>query len=236
MSASQTRDKRWFSLKPVILTEVFPPVRSAEFPEYLKTMSLFQKLRFHITVNHMRDLPDTRREIAFVGRSNAGKSSALNTLANHVRLAYVSKTPGRTQHINYFSLGDDLYLVDLPGYGYAKVAISVKDKFQKLISRYVLDRENLYCLFVLIDVRHSPQKIDLEFITWLGENHIPFAIIFTKADKLGKVSVAKSVGAYTQELKKLWEELPPILVSSSLDGTGRDEILEFIDNVNKTEE
>ena len=149
-------------------------------------------------------------------------------------LAKVSVRPGKTQLINHFVIDESWYLVDLPGYGYAKISISVKEKFQKLISNYILNRENLYCLFVLIDVRHAPQQIDVEFITWLGENHVPFAIIFTKADKLGKVSLAKNVGAYTQELKKLWEELPSILVSSSLDGTGRDEIISFIENVNKS--
>jgi len=198
---------------------------------------MIKQARFLISNTDVkRCRPADKPEYAFIGRPNVGKSSLINMLVGQKSLAKVSVKPGKTQLINHFIIDESWYLVDLPGYGYAKVAISVKDKFQKLISRYVLDRENLYCLFVLIDVRHSPQKIDLEFITWLGENHIPFAIIFTKADKLGKVSVAKSVGSYTQELKKLWEELPPILVSSSLDGTGRDEILEFIDNVNKTEE
>lgn len=177
--------------------------------------------------------PD-RPEYAFIGRSNVGKSSLVNMLVGRNSLAKVSVKPGKTQLINHFSIDDSWYLVDLPGYGYANVSISVKEKFQKLISNYVLQRENLYCLFVLIDVRHPAQKIDIEFITWLGENHIPFAIIFTKADKLGKVSVARNVEAYSNELKKLWEELPPILVSSSHDGTGRDEIISFIENVNKS--
>ena len=177
--------------------------------------------------------PD-RPEYAFIGRSNVGKSSLVNMLVGRNSLAKVSVKPGKTQLINHFSIDDSWYLVDLPGYGYANVSISVKDKFQKLISNYVLQRENLYCLFVLIDARHPAQKIDIEFITWLGENHIPFAIIFTKADKLGKVSVARNVEAYSNELKKLWEELPPILVSSSHDGTGRDEIISFIENVNKS--
>ncbi len=177
--------------------------------------------------------PD-RPEYAFIGRSNVGKSSLVNMLVGQNSLAKVSVKPGKTQLINHFSIDDSWYLVDLPGYGYANVSISVKDKFQKLISNYVLQRENLYCLFVLIDVRHPAQKIDIEFITWLGENHIPLAIIFTKADKLGKVSVARNVEAYSNELKKLWEELPPILVSSSHDGTGRDEIISFIENVNKS--
>jgi len=196
---------------------------------------MIKQARFLISNTDVKKCPaPDRPEYAFIGRSNVGKSSLINMLVGQNSLAKVSVKPGKTQLINHFIIDESWYLVDLPGYGYAKVSISVKDKFQKLISNYILNRENLYCLFVLIDVRHAPQKIDVEFITWLGENHIPFAIIFTKADKLGKVSLAKNVGAYTQELKKLWEELPSILVSSSLDGTGRDEIISFIENVNKS--
>jgi len=176
--------------------------------------------------------PPDRPEYAFIGRSNVGKSSLINMLTGQKNLAKISTLPGKTQLINHFIIDETWYLVDLPGYGYAKLSVSVKEKFQKLISKYILNRENLYCLFVLIDIRHEPQKIDVEFITWLGENHIPFAIIFTKADKLGKVSVEKNRAAYIQELSKIWEELPPILVSSSLNGTGREEIISFIENVN----
>jgi GTP-binding protein len=196
---------------------------------------MIKQARFLISNTDVKKCPaPDRPEYAFIGRSNVGKSSLINMLVGQNSLAKVSVKPGKTQLINHFIIDESWYLVDLPGYGYAKISISVKEKFQKLISNYILNRENLYCLFVLIDVRHAPQQIDLEFTTWLGENHIPFAIIFTKADKLGKVSVAQNVGAYTQELKKLWEELPPILVSSSLDGTGRDEIISFIENVNKS--
>jgi GTP-binding protein len=178
--------------------------------------------------------PADRPEYAFIGRSNVGKSSLINMLVGQNGLAKVSVKPGKTQLINHFIIDETWYLVDLPGYGYAKVSMSVKEKFQKLISNYILHRENLYCLFVLIDIRIEPQKIDVEFISWLGENQIPFAIIFTKADKLGKVAGSKNVEAYKQELKKLWEELPPILVSSSEDGTGKDEIIAFIENVNNS--
>ncbi len=196
---------------------------------------MIKQARFLISNTDVKKCPaPDRPEYAFIGRSNVGKSSLVNMLVGQNSLAKVSVRPGKTQLINHFIIDESWYLVDLPGYGYAKISISVKEKFQKLISNYILNRENLYCLFVLIDVRHAPQQIDVEFITWLGENHIPFAIIFTKADKLGKVSLAKNVGAYTQELKKLWEELPSILVSSSLDGTGRDEIISFIENVNKS--
>jgi len=179
--------------------------------------------------------PPDKPEYAFIGRSNVGKSSLINMLVGQNGLAKVSVRPGKTQLINHFVIDEKWYLVDLPGYGYAKVSMTMKEKFQKLISNYILHRENLYCLFVLIDVRHEPQKIDVEFISWLGENHIPFAIIFTKADKLGRVSVSKNVEAYKKELKKLWEELPPILVSSAEDGTGREEIISFVENINNQE-
>ena len=178
-------------------------------------------------------LPD-RPEYAFIGRSNVGKSSLINMLVGQKSLAKVSVRPGKTQLINHFIIDESWYLVDLPGYGYAKISLSVKEKFQKLISRYILNRENLYCLFVLIDIRHAPQQIDIEFISWLGENNIPFAIIFTKADKLGKVTAIKNVAAYSLELKNIWEELPPILVSSSIDGTGQEEIISFIEKANNS--
>jgi len=196
---------------------------------------MIKQARFLISNTDVRKCPPPDRpEYAFIGRSNVGKSSLINMLVGQNSLAKVSVRPGKTQLINHFIIDESWYLVDLPGYGYAKISISVKEKFQKLISRYILDRENLYCLFVLIDIRHDPQKIDIEFITWLGENHIPFAIIFTKADKLGKVTAAKNVAAYTNELKKFWEELPPVLISSSLDGTGREEIISYIESINKS--
>jgi GTP-binding protein len=196
---------------------------------------MIKQARFLISNTDVKKCPPPDRpEYAFIGRSNVGKSSLINMLVGQKNLAKVSVRPGKTQLINHFVIDESWYLVDLPGYGYAKISISVKEKFQKLISKYILNRENLYCLFVLIDIRHEPQKIDIEFITWLGENHIAFAIIFTKADKLGKVVVEKNVTAYTLELRKIWEDLPPILVSSSLDGTGKDEIISFIQNVNKS--
>jgi GTP-binding protein len=196
---------------------------------------MIKQARFLISNTDVKRCPSPDRpEYAFIGRSNVGKSSLINMLVGQNSLAKVSVRPGKTQLINHFIIDESWYLVDLPGYGYAKIAISVKEKFQKLISRYILDRENLYCLFVLIDIRHDPQKIDVEFITWLGENQIPFAIIFTKADKLGKVTAAKNVASYTQELKKIWEELPPVFVSSSQDGTGREEIISYIETINKS--
>jgi GTP-binding protein len=196
---------------------------------------MIKQARFLISNTDVKKCPaPDRPEYAFIGRSNVGKSSLINMLVGQKSLAKVSVRPGKTQLINHFIIDESWYLVDLPGYGYAKIALSVKEKFQKLISRYILDRENLYCLFVLIDIRHSPQLIDIEFITWLGENNIPFAIVFTKADKLGKAGIEKNVAAYTKEMEKVWEEMPPILVSSSLNGLGKDEIISFIENINKT--
>lgn len=195
---------------------------------------MIKQARFIISNTDVAKCPaPDRPEYAFIGRSNVGKSSLINMITGQKNLAKVSEKPGKTQLINHFFINESWYLVDLPGYGYAKTSISVKEKFQKLISRYILHRENLYCLFVLIDIRHEAQKIDIEFLTWLGENEVPFAIIFTKADKLGKVTIAKNIGAYSLELKKIYDELPTFFVSSSLDGTGQDEILGFIEKTNE---
>lgn len=176
--------------------------------------------------------PPDKPEYAFIGRSNVGKSSLINMLTGQKNLAKVSSLPGKTQLINHYLINESWYMVDLPGYGYARLSIRAKEKFQKLISKYILTRENLYCLFVLIDIRHEPQKIDLEFLTWLGENQVPFAIIFTKADKLGKVSAEKNKTGYMNELRENWEDLPPVFMSSSLNGHGRDEIISFIEETN----
>lgn len=176
--------------------------------------------------------PPDKPEYAFIGRSNVGKSSLINMLTGQKNLAKVSSLPGKTQLINHYLINESWYMVDLPGYGYARLSIRAKEKFQKLISKYILTRENLYCLFVLIDIRHEPQKIDLEFLTWLGENQVPFAIIFTKADKLGKVSAEKNKTGYMNELRENWENLPPVFMSSSLNGHGRDEIISFIEETN----
>lgn len=167
-------------------------------------------------------------EFAFIGRSNVGKSSLINMLTGQKKLAKTSSRPGKTQLINHFIINNEWYLVDLPGYGYAKVSKKHKEKFQAYIVNYVLKRPNLYCLFVLVDSRHELQKIDLEFINWLGEKEVPFALIFTKADKLGANKLAQNLADYKKELLKHWEELPPILVSSAEKGTGRDDILSFI--------
>lgn len=188
------------------------------------------------------DLP----EYAFIGRSNVGKSSLINMLTGYGKLAKTSATPGKTILINHFIINKPAdgkrpssaadrpwYLVDLPGYGYAKRSKKAQEEFEHMISSYILEREQMSLLFLLIDVRHEPQKVDLEFIEWLGENGIPFAIVFTKADKLSKSRVADNVQHYKEELSKQWEELPPYFVTSSETKMGRDEVLQYIGEVNK---
>lgn len=177
---------------------------------------------------------DNKHEYAFIGRSNVGKSSLINMLCNHKGLAKTSATPGKTLLINHFIINNEWYLVDLPGYGYAKRSKSVQQKLEQMISSYILQREQLVNLFVLIDIRHDPQKIDMEFIEWLGQSRIPFAIIFTKADKLGNEQKArKAAKAYMETLKEQWEELPPYFVTSSDKRIGRQEVLDYIDSINK---
>ena len=173
---------------------------------------------------------DELRDIAFIGRSNVGKSSLINMLTNHKGLAKVSATPGKTRLINHFCINNAWYLVDLPGYGYARVSKNKRGEFSKIILDYVLKCEKMHFLFVLVDSRLEPQAIDLRFIEMLGENGIPFGIIFTKTDKLSATQRKKSVERYEQTLSEQWEELPPMFCSSSERGTGREEILSFIEN------
>jgi GTP-binding protein len=173
-------------------------------------------------------------EYAFIGRSNVGKSSLINMLTAQKGLAMTSATPGKTLLINHFLINNEWHLVDLPGYGYASRGKKQQEELTGLINDYILEREQLTLLFVLIDSRLEPQKIDLEFITWLGENSIPFAIIFTKADKLSKSRVMNNVTAYLNTLSEEWEELPPHFVSSSENRTGRDAILDYIDEINSS--
>lgn len=172
-------------------------------------------------------------EYAFIGRSNVGKSSLINMLTKKSKLAMTSSTPGKTLLINHFLINKEWFLVDLPGYGFALRGKKMMEKIKNLIEYYVLEREQLTCLFVLIDSRHEPQKIDLEFIEWLGENGVPFAIIFTKADKQSIGKTRQNVNNYLNKLKEQWEELPPHFVSSSENGTGRQEILDYINSINK---
>ena len=172
-------------------------------------------------------------EYAFIGRSNVGKSSLINMLTARKGLAMTSATPGKTMLINHFLINKNWYLVDLPGYGYARRGQKGKDQIRTIIEDYILEREQMTNLFVLIDSRLEPQNIDLEFMEWLGENGIPFSIIFTKADKLKGGRLKMNINAYLRELGKQWEELPPHFVSSSEDRTGRVDILNYIENINK---
>ena len=173
-------------------------------------------------------------EYAFIGRSNVGKSSLINMLTARKGLAMTSQKPGKTQLINHFIINDAWYLVDLPGYGYARLGKDSRDSLRRMIEDYVLERKELVLLFVLLDCRHEPQKIDLEFIQWLGEEGVPFALVFTKADKLSKGRLAANVEAYKAKLHEEWEELPPIFVTSSEERMGRDELLGYIEEVNTT--
>ncbi len=173
-------------------------------------------------------------EYAFIGRSNVGKSSLINMLTGHKNLAKTSGKPGKTQLINHFKINSNWFLVDLPGYGYAKVSKSAKAGFQKFITEYLEKREQLVSAFVLVDIRHEAQKIDLDFINYLGENGVPFGIIFTKADKITKSNVQKHVGAYKKALlANDWEEIPPYFVTSSESGQGKEEVLDYIDQINQ---
>ena len=173
-------------------------------------------------------------EYAFIGRSNVGKSSLINMLTKQPKLAMTSSTPGKTLLINHFLINKEWYLVDLPGYGYAQRGKRMIEKITKLIEYYILERKQLTCLFVLIDSRLDPQKIDLEFMEWLGENGVPFAIIFTKTDKQNITKTRQNIKRYTDKLKEQWEELPPYFMSSSTKGTGRQEILGYIDEINQS--
>lgn len=177
---------------------------------------------------------DNKPEYAFIGRSNVGKSSLINMLVNNKTLAKTSSTPGKTLLINHFIVNNEWYIVDLPGYGYAKRSKTEKDKLERMISSYILQREQLANVFLLIDIRHDPQKIDEEFMTWLGESNIPFSIVFTKADKLGIDARKIAASKYLEHLKDTWEELPPYFITSSEKKNGRDDVLNYIDAINKS--
>ena len=172
-------------------------------------------------------------EYAFIGRSNVGKSSLINMLTNRKKLAMTSATPGKTLLINHFLINDEWYLVDLPGYGYAQRSRKVQMQIKDMIEGYILNREQMVCLFLLIDSRHEPQKIDMEFIQWLGENGVPFAIVFTKADKLSYSKLNSNIKNYLSKLQEEWETLPPHFITSSENKLGREEVLGYIDSINK---
>ncbi|HMI05309.1 MAG TPA: ribosome biogenesis GTP-binding protein YihA/YsxC [Pedobacter sp.] len=177
--------------------------------------------------------PPNMPEYAFIGRSNVGKSSLINMLVNQHGLAKTSQRPGKTQLINHFLINEKWYIVDLPGYGYAKVSKSSRENWEKFIRNYITKRESLQCVFVLIDSRLEPQKIDLEFCCWMGEIQIPFALLFTKADKQSSAKTDKNVAAFKKALKGWFEEIPPYMVTSAEKGQGKDEVLQFIEEVNQ---
>lgn len=210
---------------------------------------------FIISNSRVESCPDTRLpEFAFIGRSNVGKSSLINKLVGRPGLAKASSTPGKTLLINHFLINggtlpshredwpslpeivnragkDACFFVDLPGYGYARISQKEREKLKKMIEGYCLRREQMYCLFVLIDVRHEPQKVDTEFMAFLAENGVPFAMVFTKADKLGKGALAKNVDAYKRSMLEEWEELPPMFITSAESGLGTQELLEYINSI-----
>lgn len=190
--------------------------------------------RFEISNTSVNKCPDSKRhEYAFIGRSNVGKSSLINMLTGRHKLAKTSATPGKTLLINHFLINDEWYIVDLPGYGYARRGKSQRDDLQTMIEGYILGRPQMTSLFVLIDSRHAPMKIDLDFFNWLGENGVPFSIVFTKLDKLGPEAGKRNVKQYCNKLLETWEELPPVFLTSSEDGRGREQLLDYIEQLNR---
>ncbi|MCT4622642.1 MAG: ribosome biogenesis GTP-binding protein YihA/YsxC [Schleiferiaceae bacterium] len=194
-----------------------------------------KQAEFVLSAPDLKHCPEEKvAEYAFIGRSNVGKSSLINMLVKKKGLAKTSSTPGKTQLINFFKINESWMLVDLPGYGYAKVAKSMKGKFHKIITNYVSKRENLVNLFVLIDCRHAPQRIDLDFMEWLGEEGIPFSIVFTKVDKVSSTVLQKNLSHYKKEMLKVWEEMPVNFISSSTSEIGRLELLNYIGRINES--
>lgn len=194
---------------------------------------LIRSVEFIKSSSKWQECPEANLpEYAFIGRSNVGKSSLINAMMDRKDLAKTSQTPGKTQLINHFMVNETWYLTDLPGYGYAKVSKSLRKDFEKLITNYILNRKNLVNLFVLIDIRHTPQKIDIEFMQWCGESGIPFSIVFTKSDKLKPKAIENHVVAYQKELLEFWEELPQSFITSAEKKEGGDQILAFIGETN----
>jgi len=195
---------------------------------------IIKSAAFVISNTDYRKCPqDGKPEYAFIGRSNVGKSSLINMLTGRKGLALTSSTPGKTMLINHFLINDEWYLVDLPGYGYARRGKEGREKIRGIIEDYILERETMTNLFVLVDARHEPQQIDLEFMEWLGENGVPFSVVFTKTDKMGTGRLQMNLNAYTEKLLERWEELPPLFVTSAEKGKGREELLQYIETINK---
>lgn len=196
---------------------------------------MIKSAEFVISNTDVRKCPEGNMpEYAFIGRSNVGKSSLINMLCNRNDLAKASSKPGKTLLINHFMINNEWYLVDLPGYGYASAGKTMRKKLQEIIESYILYREQLTCLFVLIDSRHEPQQIDMEFMEWLGENGVPFAIIFTKTDKLGTQQLKENIAHYTTKMLETWEELPPYILTSSEKKTGKEELTDYIEQINSS--
>jgi GTP-binding protein len=194
---------------------------------------IIKSSEFVVSNSDVAKCPDSKLpEYAFIGRSNVGKSSLINMITARKSLAKTSGRPGKTQLINHFLINKEWHLVDLPGYGYARVSKSIKKIFQKFITQYFDHREQMLCAFVLIDSRHNPQPIDLEFMQWLGEHGVPFCIIFTKADKLKPNALARNVEAYKEKMLETWEEMPEYFITSSTSDLGREEVLKYIENLN----
>ncbi|GAB6981646.1 ribosome biogenesis GTP-binding protein YihA/YsxC [Prevotella dentasini] len=196
---------------------------------------IIKKSEFCISAPHVQKCPvDNKPEYAFIGRSNVGKSSLINMLCNHKGLAKTSAKPGKTLLINHFIINNEWYVVDLPGYGYAKNSKTVRNKLEQMIAQYILQRKQLINVFVLIDIRHEQQKIDREFVDWLGESNVPFSIIFTKADKLTPGKAKNNAYEWMNALKDRWEELPPYFITSAEKKQGRDEVLDYIEQINRS--
>ena len=196
---------------------------------------IIKSATFVISNTNPAKCPDsTLPEYAFIGRSNVGKSSLINMLTGIKNLAMTSSKPGKTLLINHFLINEQWHLVDLPGYGYAKIGKDGREGLEAMIQSYISQRKQLINLFVLIDSRHEPQKIDLEFMEWLGKEGVPFSLIFTKIDKISKASIQLNINAYKEKLLETWEQLPPIFISSAEKGIGRDEIIEYIEQINST--
>lgn len=195
---------------------------------------IIKSAEFVVSNTDYRKCPqDSKPEYAFIGRSNVGKSSLINMLTNKKGLAMTSSKPGKTQLINHFIINNEWYLVDLPGYGYAQRGKEGREKIRVIIDSYILNRTELTCLFLLLDCRHEPQKIDVEFMNWLGEEEVPFAIIFTKTDKLSKGKLKDNINLYLEKINETWEEVPPIFYTSSEHKIGGEDILNYIDQINK---
>ena len=195
---------------------------------------IIKSATFVISNTNPAKCPDsTLPEYAFIGRSNVGKSSLINMLTGIKNLAMTSSKPGKTLLINHFLINEQWHLVDLPGYGYAKIGKDGRERLEAMIQSYISQRKQLINLFVLIDSRHEPQKIDLEFMEWLGKEGVPFSLIFTKIDKISKASIQLNINAYKEKLLETWEQFPPIFISSAEKGIGRDEVLEYIDQINR---